>query len=370
LHIGTLYALREIAVNVMEIPTGIIADAIGRRRAMIISFVGYILSFVLFYVSNTYVSLVLAMLFFAVGDAFRTGTHKAMILSYLEYYGLKEHKVKYYGNTRSWSQLGSALVAIPAAMVVFFSGDFQIVFLIAVIPYVLNLLLMLSYPTSTEGSVKKGKDKSIKHRFGEILREILISYKTPKVRKLTLNLGLYFGFFKAVKDYLQPIILLLAIGLPVFAQYNQVQRSSLLIGALYFLIYLLGSFTSRHSNKISFRLGGLGPGINKTLILSAMLAIGVGAALKFEINSMAIVGFAGFFVLQNIRKPLGTAYWAELVEEKVLATSLSVQSQADTLFSALFALLMGFVADKAGIEYTLLITGCILAIGAWLWKVR
>ncbi len=44
--IGTLYAAREITVNLFEIPSGVIADSFGRRRTMILSFGFYIISFV------------------------------------------------------------------------------------------------------------------------------------------------------------------------------------------------------------------------------------------------------------------------------------------------------------------------------------
>ncbi len=44
--IGLLIAFREICVVVMEIPTGAVADALGRRRAMIASFVAYVGAFV------------------------------------------------------------------------------------------------------------------------------------------------------------------------------------------------------------------------------------------------------------------------------------------------------------------------------------
>ena len=46
--IGTLIGFREICVSLMEIPTGAIADVLGRRRSMIASFLAYIGSFALF----------------------------------------------------------------------------------------------------------------------------------------------------------------------------------------------------------------------------------------------------------------------------------------------------------------------------------
>ena len=48
-QIGTLYAIREITINILEIPTGIVADSLGRRRTMIFSFIAYIISFIIFY---------------------------------------------------------------------------------------------------------------------------------------------------------------------------------------------------------------------------------------------------------------------------------------------------------------------------------
>ncbi len=46
--IGILVAFREIMINLMEIPTGGVADLCGRRGSMIFSFVSYIISFAIF----------------------------------------------------------------------------------------------------------------------------------------------------------------------------------------------------------------------------------------------------------------------------------------------------------------------------------
>ena len=38
--------------NLLEVPTGIIADALGRRRTMVQSFLAYIISFLIFYYAS------------------------------------------------------------------------------------------------------------------------------------------------------------------------------------------------------------------------------------------------------------------------------------------------------------------------------
>ena len=47
LQIGFLYAIRDIATNILEIPTGVFADSFGRRKSMLMAFGSYILSFLI-----------------------------------------------------------------------------------------------------------------------------------------------------------------------------------------------------------------------------------------------------------------------------------------------------------------------------------
>ncbi len=124
-QIGVLYAVRDISTNLLEIPAGVIADAFGRRRSMVLSFSAYIVSFVVFYAWPGFNSYALAMAVFAIGEAFRTGTHKALILEHLRIEGIEHLKVTYYGRTRSMSQLGSALNSLIAAALVFYTGNYD-----------------------------------------------------------------------------------------------------------------------------------------------------------------------------------------------------------------------------------------------------
>ena len=108
-EIGLLIGFRELTVNVLEIPSGAVADVWGRRRSMIVSFSAYIVSFLALGWGTHLGFLFLAMFFFAIGDAFRTGTHKAMIFQWLRLEGRLDERTRVYGFTRSWSKLGSAV---------------------------------------------------------------------------------------------------------------------------------------------------------------------------------------------------------------------------------------------------------------------
>ena len=112
--IGLLIAFREATVNLLEIPSGAMADVWGRRRAMVASFASYIVSFLIFGAATGAPALFLAMFFFGVGETFRTGTHKAMIFAWLRLQGRTDEKTRFYGYTRSWSKFGSAVSVVLA----------------------------------------------------------------------------------------------------------------------------------------------------------------------------------------------------------------------------------------------------------------
>jgi len=68
--IGALISFRAICVNLMEIPAGAVADVLGRRRSMILSFLAYIGSFVGLGLCRDFFALAAAMGLFAFGEAF------------------------------------------------------------------------------------------------------------------------------------------------------------------------------------------------------------------------------------------------------------------------------------------------------------
>ena len=108
--VGMLIGFREFCVIVMEAPSGAVADMLGRRRSMIISHVCYIAAFVTFALSTEAWRLFGAMFLFSIGEAFRTGTHKAMIFAWLTRENRGGEKIKIYGQTRGWSGLHSAVL--------------------------------------------------------------------------------------------------------------------------------------------------------------------------------------------------------------------------------------------------------------------
>ena len=373
LAIGGLISFRELMTNILEIPTGVLADAFGRRRAMLLGFGAYLLSFVLFYLGNGFWIFAAAMAAFALGETFRSGTHKAMILEYLRICECEELKVSYYGKTRAASQLGSALASLVAAGLVFWTGNYRVVFLATTVPYVLNFLLLASYPRSLDGAhvaSKLGSWGEIATEFRSAIQALWKVLKRPATLRGLLSGATFDASFKTTKDYLQPIIQTQALALPLLLSWQAEQRTALLAGFVYFLIYLATSVASSSAGRVHGRLRSVERGMNLTFVGGLALLALSGAAAWLHWEALAIAAFVGVFVLQNLRRPMVVSYLADCMEHRAMASGLSVEVQIRTILMAGMAPLLGWLADLAGIGVALFCLS-ILVVALWpMFRVR
>ena len=370
LQIGSLYAISEVMINILNVPTGIIADSFGRRKSMIFSFSFYIISFVIFYFSTGYLFLLIAVLIFASGDAFRQGTHKAMIFEYLKIHDWEDQKVHYYGHTRSYSQFGSAISSLIAASIVFYSGSYQYVFLFSMLPYLMDLILMLTYPKELDGHIKQLESNELWNKMKQVFKEFIFSFKELYVLKGSVNLAIFTGFYSAVKDYLQPVLKTFALGLPILLLYKDKQRSAVVIGLVYFVLFLITSFSSRASGKISARFAKLGTVLNLTLLTGFLAGMISGIFYHIGITWISVLFFLIIYIIENLRKPMAIGYVAELFDQKILATALSGAAQLDSIFTAIIALMLGFFADRFGVANSLIIISIIMILSLPLYLIK
>lgn len=362
LEIGILYSIREILINIFEIPSGIIADSFGRKKSLIFSFLFYILSFLIFFVAERYFIFLIAIVFYAIGDAFRTGTHKAIIFDYLKINNWNDQRADYYGHTRSWSQMGSAISAILAALIIFYSGNYRTIFVFSVIPYFIDLILISSYPSYLNGQNKSLSLKQIKKKILLTTKDFIFSFKNKEILRSVSNLSVFSGLHKSIKDYLQAIIQTLAITIPILFLFTEKQKSAILIGIMYSFIYLLTSLASRYSGRFKEKIKSSEKAMNVTLLVGLIATLLTGLFYHNTLYIISVTLFIVIYLIENIRNPIGVAHISSLYKDEILATALSANSQAKSLFAAIFAPILGFLADKFGIGIGLSALAIIILI--------
>jgi len=342
-QIGFLIAFRELVINIMEIPSGAVADLFGRRRSMILSFVSYITSFAVFGFSQDYWHMFIAMFFFAIGEAFRTGTHKAMIFTWLRIQERTDEKTRVYGYTRSWSMIGSAVSVVLAAVFVLWTNNYTYVFFFAIVPYLAGLVNFLGYPKELEGQPEGGADvRSVLRHLWQCLRDSLC---VRHLRRLLVESMGFEGVYKAVEDYLQPVIKSLALMLPVFVLMSDTRRSAILVGAVYVIIYLVSAYASRNAHRLSSFAGGEEKGSRLLWKVVFILYLALIPLLYFQYYYAAIAGFIILSLIQNFWRPMLISRFDAFATETQGATVLSIESQAKSVSTMIIAPILGATVD-------------------------
>jgi MFS family permease len=366
-QIGILYSIREAITYIFEIPSGIIADYYGRKKELYMCFSFYIISFLFFFFGNTFVLIAVAMVFFGLGEAFRSGTHKAMIYTYLEEKGWSGHKAYVYGRTRSFSLTGSAVSSLLAIIFILNVPSSRYIFLASIIPYILDLLLIMSYPESLDQSgIKRKKNEGLKIK--EHLSDI---YNRPKLRHILLNTALFDSTFKSTKDLIQPILeaIIIGSGFMVAQQFSPDENLKIILGISYGLIYIISASASRRAYLLKQRWTSIGLLNCLYLILVAALGI-LFLAIEWNQALVIIVLFLVLYLLMDIRKPIFVDACDDYMDKHQRATVLSIASQLRALFTIIMAPLVGFIADKFGLGPVMLGLGILLLLLYSFVKVR
>ena len=359
-QIGILIGFREICTNLFEIPSGAVADLYGRRRAMIFSFVAYIASFATFAMSEALFLLFGGMFFFGLGDAFRSGTHKAMIFDWLRQQGRADEKTKIYGYTRSWSQMGSAVSVLIAGALVFYRGNFTDIFWFSIVPYAFNIVNFFGYPAALDGDRKS--EFSLKTVTALLGKALKLSVQFPPLRRLVFEGMGFEGMFKASKDYLQPILKQTAIAMPLLLMLDESERAALLVAGVYFVLYFLSSFASRNSHKVT-EWQGSDEGAARVLwwVNLGLYALLI-PALWFNTYPAIIALFVGLAILQNFWRPgLISRFNAQSTPE-MSATVLSIEAQAKSLATIVLAPSLGWLVDVVGGFWPVGVIGTLIAL--------
>lgn len=354
-QIGLLIGFREVCVNLFEIPSGAVADLYGRRRAMVFSLSAYIFSFLVFGYAASLAALFGAMFAFALGDAFRSGTHKAMIFDWLRGQGREAERTKVYGFTRSWSKMGSAVAVVISAAFIFFGASYSDVFLLAVIPYLLGIVNLLGYPAELDGAQRQdeGEKPGVAARaaavFAHLKGALSLTLTLPPLRRIVGESMGFDGVYKAAKDYIQPVIREMALGLAVLGAWEGRQRVAVLAGAVYFALHLLASVASRGGYRLSAAAGGEERAARFIWAGTAALYAALAAGLAMGRMEVAIAAFIGLAGAQGLWRSILIGRIDAQGGPEAGATVYSIEAQAKSLFAMVLAPAVGFAVDRLGL---------------------
>jgi hypothetical protein len=224
------------------------------------------------------------------------------------------------------------------------------IFFIAIVPYAAGIVNFLGYPPELDGERRsRGSLRAVARHLGGAIRASV--RRGPLGRLLLESMG-FEGMFRASKDYLQPVLkgaaLSLGAALALPEGLGEPQRAALLVGPVYFGLYLVSAAASRKAHRLKDLWGGEDRAARR--LWGAFLGVFVVLVPAMILGSspVMIAGFVALFVLQNAWRPILMARIDSLCEPAEQATILSIENQAKSLSTMLLAPALGALVDLVG----------------------
>ena len=364
-EIGILIAIQEIVTFIFEVPSGMLADTRGKKTELLFCFVFYIISFIFYFMGQNFIFLILAAILFGLGEAFRSGTHKAMELKWMEKNGILKYKSFVYGTTRSYSLYGSAISSVLSIILILNIPASRWIFLITIIPYVIDFVLIATYPSyMNESSPKKS---SYWKDFIAAFSGLKIVVTDRRLRKGLLSMSFYDGIYKSLKDYIQPIIkLYIAILLVNLALASSPLEEefylTLVLGLIYATFYLLSSFSSKNAYFVQKKVKSSKFAMDVIFYIFAILILSEAILIWLQIPLFIIIFYLFIYIFYNMRRPISIDFLGDVMRKDQRATILSVQALLRSILVIIFAPLFGFIAEVYSIEALFLWLGIFILL--------
>lgn len=359
-EVGALIGYQKFLTGLLEIPSGAATDRWGRRRALIGCFLCYLGAFPVFALSsrsdsNTIVTLYLGMTLFAIGEAFRTGSHKAIMLDWLEENGRLDEATRVVGLTRFFSKVSAGISAVVGGVLVYATGRFDVLFWAATIPALLGLAVVSSYPRWLEGEQSRAPELRTAGSWTERVQAL---WAVPGTGALMIQSVVFESQIKLAQHYVQPffkstlehhsIAVLGGVG-------------ALVVGLYYLIQDVLGGTASLFAPRVQSWWGGASRANRRTVHLAPVIVFFVALGLFQDGYVVAIVSFVLLAVLQNVRRPIFLSLLNQFMDKPQRATTLSIESQARSWTFAILAPVTGLVADHFGLSAALILIAGLLA---------
>ena len=364
-QIGLLIAIQEAITFIFEVPSGMLADTRGKKTELLFCFIFYIISFCFYFMGPAYMMLVFGAVFFGFGEAFRSGTHKAMEMQWMDKNDILQYKAFIYGTTRSYSLYGSALSSVLAIIFILNIPANRWIFILTIIPYVIDFILIASYPSyMNEQSLEKS---SYWKDFVAAFKGLKIVLTDSSLRKGLLSMSLYDGIYKSLKDYIQPIMKLFITVLLINFSFSGTPSEeefflTLILGLMYASFYLVSSYSSKKAYFVQKRVKSSKHAMDLIFYIFAFIILCEAIFIWFQIPLLIIFFYMFIYAFYNLRRPIAVDYLGDVMKKEQRATILSVEALIRSMLVIIFAPLFGFIAEVFSITVLFLLLTVFIII--------
>jgi len=346
-QIGILEGIYHITSMIFEIPSGAIADLLGRKKSMILSRICIAISCVIMLFCKSFWFFALSFVIQALGNNFLSGSEEALVYDSMKAIGQQDKYMGVSGKDNFLIELSQGIATVLGGVLAEYSYFFcyaacLVIALCAFIPVIFMTEAPFEKTASIEGSI-----------FVKLINHFATSFKVLKEDKRILIIVIFYeGIFTA-----QTLLFFYSQQYFFDLGHNKIVISIfMLFGGI---VSCIGSLLSE---KIYSRYG------NKISIISSITIAACLIAYIFNNTIISVVGFVISQFCSALLYPIESASLNSLISSEQRATLISVKSMIFSIAMILLFPISGFVADKIGLSMVFFVIGFILIVFTLLWR--
>ena len=347
-QVVSLEAILILSVLIFEIPTGIIADRIGRKYSLIMLILAYIIGNVWTIYAYTYFEFMIIFILFGAGIAFGSGAIEALVYDTLKKSKQENQMTKVWGSINSYALIASVFAVVMGGYLVRQHDPKTFVFLLWLYVFGALVALFISFFIKRENFKKKEVEKNVVLFFKKSTVDVL---KNKNLRRIIYLLIFTSPFTHIIMFLFQPYFKMASVPGSIW---GVCMAGGMLIGVLFY----------KYAYRIEAKLG-----MKKTIFFATILPglIYLGMALFIG----PIISFVWYILLSSIshvRDPLFAQYQNDHIKSYNRATILSIISMIVSLYLVIMRFSIGAVANY-NLLLSFAIMGGMIIIGAILFRI-
>jgi MFS family permease len=348
-QINSLWGIIVGTQFLAEVPTGIVADVIGRKRAFSLALLLQFIGEFLYLFADSYAFFVVVSVIAGLGFAFASGCMEALVYDSLEGEDRSEAMQRAMGAINAAARAGGIVAFTIGGFLIADLQQSRFLLAIALTAGAVGVAFVVSV-FIRDTHARNGHSDA--HPFALVREGVQLLRQNLLLRRIVLLALLTDPFGDYLLNLYQPYFLLSSV-------------SGLWFGLALAGAALLGVVASQYAYLLERRLGVqqavlLATGLPGLIYLVMALVIHpVFSVLLFCVQGGAI----------NIKRPLFAAYTNAHIDSRNRATVLSLINMASGLYVALMGLVIGFAADQHSVPAAFGLMGVIVVIGALLLQI-
>lgn len=348
LQINSLWGIIVGTMFLTEIPTGVIADRVGRKRAINVALGLQLLGEVVFVFARNYASFALSAAIGGLGFAFGSGCVEALVYDALQAEGREAEMTKALGFVEAAQRLANLLAFSAGGLLAANLTQERFVIAVAITACAVGIGFLASFSLQEP---RAGPQRADAPSSLDLLRAgvRLLRHSIPFRRTVLLSLATV-PFADYLGSLYQPRFV--AVGVPLV--WFGLSRS---------LASGLGILGARYAHWMTSRLGRR-MGLLVATVLPGLLYLAMATLVH---PAFSVLVFCLLLGSMSLRGPIVGAELNRHIESGNRATVLSMISMASGIYVSLMGLLFGWIADRS-VPAALVTMGAVVLVGSVLFR--